>query len=78
MSFEKLGVLSGLILALALQSSAAEWYVSRESGKNKNDGASPATALRTFKKRSTKPPLAILSKWRRAIISECWTPAISS
>lgn len=50
MSFEKLGVLSGLILALALQSSAAEWYVSRESGKNKNDGASPATAFKNIQK----------------------------
>lgn len=46
----KLGLLIALLLTFAVQSFAAEWYVSRETGKNKNVGDTPIAAFKNIQK----------------------------
>lgn len=50
MKYRKLGFLSGLFLAFAFQSIAADWYVSQATGKNKNTGDTPASAFKNIQK----------------------------
>lgn len=54
MKFRKLGLLSvvfsAVLLTFPLQGFAADWYVSRATGKNKNAGDSPATAVKNIQK----------------------------
>lgn len=44
------GLLLGLFLTFTLQSFAADWYVSQETGKNKNDGDTPVAAFKNIQK----------------------------